>query len=212
MRWAASSSPQLPRTGQDSRRIRARPGRRRPRATRTKACSPDPKLIQMIVEQVFGQRATPGEMTDLHLTTPIIEIADDLETARAVFWCPGAGAMVPTTRRTRGHLDLGHDRRRPRAQRRYVGDLAPPLLPLHQMRHTTGLGAGHEHDQPAQHAAASALIPDDLPQPLLPRCPSVTGFPPLPRPYATYDGSDWMLDRDKIEMITFDPDLPSRTS
>jgi len=33
-------------------------------------------------------------MTDIQLTTPMIEVAEDGETAEGVWWCPGAGAIL----------------------------------------------------------------------------------------------------------------------
>lgn len=40
-----------------------------------------------------GAKPEPGEMPDMQLTTPIIEIIDDLKTAKCVWWMPGAGAI-----------------------------------------------------------------------------------------------------------------------
>ena len=51
------------------------------------------EAVETIVREVLGKEALPGEMTDIQLTTPIIEVAEDGKTARAVWWCPGAGAI-----------------------------------------------------------------------------------------------------------------------
>lgn len=53
-----------------------------------------PDAVQTIVNEVVGAPAKPGEMIDLQLTTPMIEVADDLQTAKAVWWCPGGGAIA----------------------------------------------------------------------------------------------------------------------
>jgi hypothetical protein len=53
-----------------------------------------PKAVEAILEQILGGEAAPGEMMDMQLTTPIIEVADDLKTAKCVWWCPGAGAIA----------------------------------------------------------------------------------------------------------------------
>ena len=53
-----------------------------------------PKAVRTIIREVVGEKPKPGEMLDMQLTTPIIEIADDLKTAKCVWWMPGAGAIL----------------------------------------------------------------------------------------------------------------------
>lgn len=53
-----------------------------------------PEAVKVIVEEVVGKTPVKGEMLDLQLTTPMIEVAEDLHTAKAVWWCPGGGAVV----------------------------------------------------------------------------------------------------------------------
>lgn len=53
-----------------------------------------PEAVRTIVNEVVGAEPKPGEMLDLQLTTPMIEVAGDGQTAKAVWWCPGGGAMV----------------------------------------------------------------------------------------------------------------------
>ncbi len=52
-----------------------------------------PEAVKAIIQETVGAEPKPGEMLDMQLTTPIIEIADDLETAKCVWWMPGAGAV-----------------------------------------------------------------------------------------------------------------------
>lgn len=52
-----------------------------------------PEAVRTIIQEVVGKEPKPGEMLDMQLTTPIIEIADDLQTAKCVWWMPGAGAI-----------------------------------------------------------------------------------------------------------------------
>lgn len=52
-----------------------------------------PEAVRTIIKSVVGTPPKPGEMLDMQLTTPMIEIADDLKTAKAVWWMPGAGAI-----------------------------------------------------------------------------------------------------------------------
>ena len=53
-----------------------------------------PEAVRAIVDQLIGGEAKPGEMTDMQLTTPMIEVAGDGQTAKCVWWCPGAGAVT----------------------------------------------------------------------------------------------------------------------
>ena len=55
-----------------------------------------PALVRQIVTEQLGTPAQPGQMLDLQLTTPMIEIADDLETAKCLWWVPGIGALPRT--------------------------------------------------------------------------------------------------------------------
>lgn len=50
--------------------------------------------VTQIINETLGREKVPGEMLDLQLTTPMIEVAEDLQTAKAVWWCPGAGTLV----------------------------------------------------------------------------------------------------------------------
>ncbi len=52
-----------------------------------------PEAVKAIINEMVGADAKPGEMLDMQLTTPMIEVADDLKTAKAVWWMPGAGAI-----------------------------------------------------------------------------------------------------------------------
>lgn len=49
--------------------------------------------VTAIIKEVVGAAPKAGEMLDMQLTTPMIEIADDLQTAKCLWWMPGAGAI-----------------------------------------------------------------------------------------------------------------------
>ena len=51
------------------------------------------EAVTTIINEVVGAEVKPGEMLDLQLTTPMIEVAGDGKTAKAVWWCPGGGAI-----------------------------------------------------------------------------------------------------------------------
>ena len=53
-----------------------------------------PEAVKTIITEVVGAEPKPGEMLDMQLTTPMIEIADDLKSAKCVWWMPGAGSLV----------------------------------------------------------------------------------------------------------------------
>ena len=153
------------------------------------------EAVTAIVTDTFGGPAQPGEMVDLHLTTPMIEVADDLETARAVWWCPGAGATasaaVPEAIWIWGFIAADfvpaddtwkiwhlHYFRFIRCsyEKGWVEDLSMinrPNKPLHPLSMPT-----------SYHNPYSPLSVRD-------------GVPAVPRPYRTYDDIGWMLDRDK---------------
>ena len=50
--------------------------------------------VKAILNMVFGGEAEPGDMLDIQLTSPMIEVVGDLQTARGVWWIAGA-ASVP---------------------------------------------------------------------------------------------------------------------
>lgn len=54
------------------------------------------EAVEELLEMLIGRPSKPGEMVDLQLTTPMIEVADDLQTAKCVWWVPGAGAVRKT--------------------------------------------------------------------------------------------------------------------
>ena len=155
-----------------------------------------PEAVRTIVNEVVGREPRPGEMVDIHLTTPIVEVADDLESARALWWCPGAGAVV-------------HEDGDPEAIWLW-GMLAADLVPvdgtwkvrhLHWFRYIKcSYAEGWVKDTSMinrlnvpMHPLASPSTYHNPYSPLSVR----DGLPAAPRPYASYDGPGWMLDRDK---------------
>ena len=53
-----------------------------------------PEAVKAILEELLGTPPMPGEMIDMQLTTPMIEVAENAETAKCVWWCPGAGTYT----------------------------------------------------------------------------------------------------------------------
>lgn len=52
-----------------------------------------PEAVKTIIRETVGRKVEPGEMLDVQLTTPIIEVAEDLQSAKCLWWVPGAGAL-----------------------------------------------------------------------------------------------------------------------
>ena len=52
-----------------------------------------PELVARIIREVVGAEVQPGEMLDLQLTTPMIEVAEDGNTAKCLWWTCGIGAQ-----------------------------------------------------------------------------------------------------------------------
>jgi hypothetical protein len=156
-----------------------------------------PEAVQTIVRELVGSEPRPGEMIDLHLTTPIIEIADDERTAHAVFWCPGAGAIVS---------DDGSDPQAIWAWGMIAADLVPSgdtwkVWHFHYFRYIKcSYEKGWVQDTSMINRLNTPVHPLSSPttyhnpySPLSVR----DGIPAAPRPYATHDGQDWMLEPDK---------------
>lgn len=51
------------------------------------------EAVTTIIHEIVGGTLKPGEMLDMQLTTPMIEIAEDLKTAKCLWWMPGVGAI-----------------------------------------------------------------------------------------------------------------------
>lgn len=169
-----------------------------PWSMRTKADSKEKKAVEAVLDMLLGKPAEPGEMLDMQLTTPMIEVADDLRTAKCVWWCPGAGARKD---------EEG-------AHAIWVwGQVAADFIftekrewkvwHLHYFRFIKcAYEKGWVEDTSMIHRANTAMHPESLPgtyhnpySPLSVR----EGIPAMPLPYQTYRKEDryWELSRDK---------------
>lgn len=156
------------------------------------------EAVTTIINEVVGAEQNPGEMMDLQLTTPMIEVAKDGKTAKALWWCPGAGAM----------LREGQD---PDAIWVW-GMLAVDFIKcedewkiwhLHYFRYIKcSYEKGWVEDTSMINRPNTAMHPMSKPStyhnpysPLSVR----DGRPACPYPYDTYDDSSWMLSTDKMK-------------
>ena len=53
-----------------------------------------PEAVREYADWKIPAEIQPGELTDVHLSTPILEVAGDGETAKGLWLCPGEGAML----------------------------------------------------------------------------------------------------------------------
>lgn len=51
------------------------------------------RAVAACLDLVIPDEATPGYLLDMQLTTPMIEVAQDAQTAKCVWWCCGIGAL-----------------------------------------------------------------------------------------------------------------------
>lgn len=154
------------------------------------------EAVTAIVTELVGGEPQPGEMVDLQLTTPIIEIAEDEQSARCVWWCPGAGAI-----------------RSPEGEPAAIwvwGMVAADFVPsggtwkvwhLHYFRYIKcSYERGWVEDTSMINRPNIPVNPLASPStyhnPYSPLCIR-DGVPAAPRPYATFDDVGWMLERDK---------------
>ncbi len=156
-----------------------------------------PEAVKAALDQLMGEPAKPGEMIDLQLTTPMIEVADDGQTAKCVWWCPGIGASVD---------DKG-------AHALWIwGQIAVDFIYLNEkwkiwhLHYFRLINCAYEkgwvEDLSRINRVNKAMHPQSLPStyhnpysPLSIR----DGIPCAPRPYKTYTEKDryWELSRDK---------------
>lgn len=154
------------------------------------------EAVRALVDFLVGEPALPGEMRDHQLTTPIIEVAEDGLSARAVWWVPGAGARIGEDGEPEALWDWGTIA----ADFVLEGD-EWCIWHLHFFRYILcRYDEGWTEDTSLINRLNIPMHP--LSQPTTYHNPysplSVRdGIPAAPRPYDTADGSAWALSRDK---------------
>lgn len=153
--------------------------------------------VKTILEEQFGGTGKPGEMLDLQLTTPMIEVAGDLQTAKAVWWCPGAGSLVkesgaPQAVWVWGMVSVDF----------ILEDNTWKIWHLHYFRLIKcDYLKGWVEDTSMIHRGNVPVHPLAEPvtyhNPYSPLCVR-EAIPPCPRAYETYTDAGWMLDKNKL--------------
>ena len=156
------------------------------------------KAVEAAVRELIVHPNEKGYMLDMQLTTPMIEVAEDVKTAKALWWCPGIGALPKA----------GKD---PQALW-YWGMVGVDFIleqeewkvwHLHYFRFVRcDYHAGWVEDTSLINRLNTPMHPLAKPStyhnpyhPLSIR----EGIPAAPRPYSCYEDSDqnWMLNKDK---------------
>lgn len=155
-----------------------------------------PDAIRQIIGETVGAPVKAGEMLDLQLNTPIVEVARDLRTAKGVWWSPGGGAIP-------------QDEGLPKAIW-YFGMVAVDFIcvddtwkiwHMHWFRFIKcSYEKGWVEDTSMINRPNTPIHP--LAKPTTHHNPysplSIRdGIPAAPRPYDTWTDSGWMLERDK---------------
>lgn len=157
-----------------------------------------PEAVRAIVSETIGVQPLPGEMSDMQLTTPMVEVADDLKTAKAVWWCPGAGAIAKEGAEPEAIWNWGMI-----AADFICMDGVWKIWHLHFFRFIKcAYDKGWVEDTSMINRANTAMHPLAKPttyhNPYHPKCIR-DGIPACPSPYATYTDRSWMLETDKMK-------------
>ena len=157
------------------------------------------EAVETIVRETAGE-LQPGEMLDIQLTTPMIEVADDLKTAKAVWWCPGAGAVIQKEEKEPDAIwawgMIGADF--------ICKEDGWKIWHFHYFRYIKCLyEKGWVEDTSMINRANTAMHPLAEPvtyhNPYSPLCIR-EAIPSCPRPYTVHEGTpDWMLNKDKTK-------------
>ncbi|WP_102345997.1 nuclear transport factor 2 family protein [Bacillus sp. Marseille-P3661] len=155
-----------------------------------------PEAVRQIVHEVVGKTVKVGEMMDIQLNTPMIEVAEDLETAKAVWWAPGAGAIPQEEGLPKAIWNWGMI-----AADFIFEDGSWKIWHMHWFRlFKCSYEKGWVEDTSMINRLNTPVHPLAKPStyhnpysPLSIR----EGIPACPRPYATWTDSNWMLERDK---------------
>jgi hypothetical protein len=157
-----------------------------------------PEAVTTIINEVVGAEPLPGEMLDLQLTTPMVEVAKDLKTAQAVWWCPGAGAIAYEDKDPEAIWVWGMI-----AADFILTNGEWKIWHLHYFRYIKCLyDKGWVEDTSMINRLNIPMRP--LAKPSTYHNPYSPlgirdGIPACPRPYETFTDSSWMLNKDKTK-------------
>ena len=156
------------------------------------------EAVRALLHMIIGGEPIPGDMLDIQLTSPMVVVADDLHTARGVWWTVGAASVPREGRNPQPLWCWGA----------FAADFIFEngewkIWHLHYFRWIKcDYHKGWVDDTSLENRPNTALHPlakaSRYHNPFTPYCIR-DGIPPCPRPYSTYDGDSWMLERDKTK-------------
>lgn len=154
------------------------------------------EAVEAVVRDIIAAPVGKGEMLDMQLTTPMIEVAADRRTAEGLWWCPGAGCVVEKGCEPKAIWAWGMA-----AVDFIYRENEWKIWHLHYFRYIRcSYEKGWVEDTSMIHRPNTPMHPLSKPgtyhNPYSPN--SVReGIPACPRPYETYTGKEWMLSREK---------------
>ncbi len=154
------------------------------------------KAVEAYIEAYIPDEYQEGEMVDIHLSSPIIEIADDLQTAKAQWVCPGIGAVTRESAEPMAIWNWGIIA----ADFSYeMGEWK--IWHMHWFRlMKCDYDKGWVKDTSMENRLNKAYHPLSKPttyhNPYTPLSVREC-IPAVPRPYEMYEGVGWMLDKNK---------------
>ncbi|HHV11015.1 MAG TPA: nuclear transport factor 2 family protein [Clostridiales bacterium] len=156
------------------------------------------EAVEAYIKEYIPQEGIPGEMMDIHLASPIIEVADDVKTAKAQWVCPGIGALPRENNEPLAIWNWGI----------IAADFTYEegewkIWHLHWFRlMKCDYDKGWVKDTSMENRLNKPYHPLAKPttyhNPYTPysirEC-----IPAIPRPYVTWDNSDWMLNKNRVD-------------
>lgn len=157
-----------------------------------------PEAVKAVGNIVLGEQPIAGDMLDIQLTSPMVEVADDLATAKGVWWTAGAASIPKENEDPQALWCWGAI-----AADFIFENNEWKIWHLHYFRWIKcDYHKGWVDDTSLENRANTSLHPlakaSRYHNPFTPYCIR-DGLPACPRPYATYDGDAWMLCRDKTK-------------
>ena len=156
------------------------------------------KAVEAAVKELIVHPLEKGYMLDMQLTTPMIEVADDVKTAKALWWCPGISAEPEEGKDPQALWVwgmVGVD---------FINEKGVwKVWHLHYFRFIRcDYHSGWVDDTSKVNRLNTSMHPLSKPSTYHnPYTPSSIreGLPACPRPYESYESSDknWMLNKDK---------------
>ncbi len=154
------------------------------------------EAVEAVVKELLCTPYEVGEMIDIQLSTPMIEVAGDMKTAKAVWWCPGAGAIPQKEKDPEAvwlwgmlGVDFVYENDQWKVWHFHYFRFIKCLYSKGWVEDTSMINRLNTPVHPLSKATTYH-------NPYSPLCVR-EAIPACPRPYETYTDSSWMLNKDK---------------